>query len=93
MESILEALGKMTSLGAEYARADNARRQAILDNLDNSYRSYRGGLAGLPAAHKANEEAFLKAVGGLHDEVPVPPAAQPAPVPAPAVAPGEPPHP
>lgn len=83
MEALLTALGNITSLGAEYARADNTRRQAILDELDANYRSYRESLAGLPAAHKANENAFLNAVAALPDEAP---AAQPTPA-APATSP------
>lgn len=79
MEVLLSAGGALLGLGAEYFRADAARRQQILAELDAEYRSYRESLAGLPAALAANDAAADAAAAALPSGAPAAPPVVPTP--------------
>ena len=69
MGAALAALGQLASLGAEFERANEARRQAILAEAEQAYRAYKSGLAGLPAVLAENDRVSDAAAAALPSEI------------------------
>ncbi len=65
MGAAMAAIGGLAQLAAEYERADEQRRQEILDQADQHYRAYKESLGGLPAALQQNDRAADAAAAAL----------------------------
>lgn len=72
MEALLTGLGRLATLGGEYAAADAQRRQQILEQLDQEYRGWRGAVAGLPQVLRTNDAAADAAAAALPSAAPAP---------------------